>query len=388
MIRTFRPSPPTVGVELEWHIVDRSTLDLAEGVVPLAGILSGDPCIKPEMLQTSVETISLPAESTAALRPALLDTVARLSDAAAHLGFALVGAGTHPFCERLVPVTPMPRYLAIERTQAYLAHGQITCSLQVHVGMPSGPVAMRVIEGVRGLLPVLLALSTSSPFFHGHATNFASYRQRVLAATRSCGVPPKFQDWPEFLRFLDTVERARMFASFRDMHWDLRTRPDFGTIEIRVMDAQPTVERSLAIAALVHSLLVHLARTEEPAARLVGPLPWWLERENAFQASHRGLEARIVCDEAGTARPLRRVAEDLFDLVAPTAHALGEVDDLARARRILEEGACAERELSVFRRTRSTKAVVLALANELLEEIGGPAIAAAGADGRPLERAG
>ncbi len=374
MIRSFRPSPPTVGVELEWQLVDEETLDLRDGILPLIEVLSDDPCIKPEMLQPAVETITPAAESTAALRSGLLDVVSRVSDAAARFGMAIVGAGTHPFCERSVPVTPLPRYLAMERTQGYLAHAYIAYSLQTHVGMPSGEVAVRVMRELRGFVPVLLALSASSPFFHGYATPFASYRQRILATARSCGMPPPFEDWSAFVDFLDLAERASMFGSFRDMHWDVRLRPDFGTIEVRVMDAQPTIDRSLALASVVHSLLVYLADTrEKERPAIVRPLSWWIEKENAFRASHEGVHAWLVTDEEGTVTPLRQLAEELFEIVAPTARRLGESDDLSRARALLDDTSC-ERQLAVFRSTGSTREVVRALANELRDEIGRPRI--------------
>jgi carboxylate-amine ligase len=373
MIRSFRPSPPTVGVELEWQLVDEGTLDLRDAIMPLIEVLSGDPYIKPEMIQPAVETITPPAESTAALRPGLVDVVVRVVDAADRFGLAVVGAGTHPFCDRTVPITPLPRYLEMERTHGYLAHAYVVYSLQTHVGMPSGEVAVRVMRDLRGFVPVLLALSGSSPFFHGYATPFASYRQRVLATARSCGMPPAFQDWKAFVDFLDTAERASMFGSFRDMHWDVRLRPDLGTIEVRVMDAQPTIARSLALAAVVHSLLVHLTETttEEQRPALARPLPWWLEKENAFRASHDGMGAWLVCDPHGAVRPLRELAEELFDLVAPTARRLGEDGDLARARDLLDDPCC-RRQLAIFRSTGSTREVVRVLANELRDELARP----------------
>lgn len=370
MIRTFLPSPPTVGIELEWQLVDRSTLDLRDEVMPLIDVFRDEPCVKPEVLAAAVETITPPGESTVTLRPGLRDLVARVSDAASRLGIALVGAGTHPFCERLIPITPLPRYLEMERAQGYLVHGFVVYSLQVHVGMPSAEVAVRVMRELRGFLPVLLALSASSPLFHGYETPFGSYRRRILASARSYGMPPVFEDWQDFVRFLDGVERASVFGSFREMHWDARLRPDFGTIEVRVMDAQPTLDRSLALAALVHSLLVHLASTTRPDPHSISTLPWWFEKENAFRSSHDGLEASFICDANGTVTPLRRVADDLFDLVAPTARALGEEEDLARARVVLAEGPSYVSQLALFRRSGSTREVVRALANELLDEIG------------------
>ena len=366
MNRTFLPSLPSVGVELEWQLVDAETFDLRAGITPLAELLADDPCVKPELLQTALETITTPHESTVALRSELRDRVARTVEAAARLGIVLVGAGTHAFSERLIPVTPLPRYLAIEQSQGYLANAYVAYSLQVHVGMPSAEVAIRVMREMRGFVPVLIALASSSPFYRGCSTPFASCRQHILSSSRSSGMPPLFEDWAAFLQFLDVVERAGMFGSYRDIHWGVRLRPDFGTIEVRIMDAQPTLERSIALAALVHSLLVHLASEGPFDPRLVRALPWWLEKENAFRAAHDGVEAELVRDERGTVEPLRRLAEDLFELVAPTARALGEDADL---RAVLERPSYQEQR-TVYDRTGSTRAVVRALANELLVELG------------------
>jgi carboxylate-amine ligase len=299
-----------------------------------------------------------------------MSAVGRLSERAAQLDMALVGAGTHAFCKRLVPITPLPRYAELGRTHGYLAHTQITYALQAHVGMPSGEAAMRVMQRSRSLMPVFLALSASSPFFHGHETGFASYRQRIVAATRSYGIPPAFEDWNAFLQFLDTVEQAQMFESFRDMHWDIRPRPDYGTLEVRIMDAQPTIADSLALAALVHCMLVYFIDEHDPDPRLPGTLPWWIEKENNFRASHHALDARFVFDAEGGTKPIRQVAEDVFDVALPVAQALGEEEDLAQARSILEKGTWHSRQIEVFRRTRSAVQVTAALANELRRELG------------------
>ena len=369
MNRDFHPSPPTVGLELEWQLVHRETLDLHDGIVPLLDILPRDPFIKPEAIEPCVEIITPPMASTALLSSALVERVSRVAEAAAQLGMALVGAGTHAFCERPVPVTPLPRYLAMGRAYGYLAHTQVVYSLQVHVGMPSGEVAMRVMAHVRGVLPVLLALSASSPLYRGGETSFAAFRRCMLAPTRSSGMPPAFEGWEAFSRFLDVAERAGMFSSFRDMHWDMRPRPDLGTLEVRIMDAQPTVADALALGALVHSLLATAIDEATPDPRLPRALPWWIERENGFQASHEGLDAQLVVDPEGHSRPLRQVAEDLFELVAPKARALGEEADLARAMDILSRGSSSTRQLDLFRRTGSTKAVTRALVDELLGEL-------------------
>lgn len=369
MTRDFQPSPPTVGLELEWQLVHHETLDLHDGILPLLELLPPDPLVKPEAIEPCVEIVTAPMASTALLRGGLFDKVSRVQEAAARLGVALVGAGTHPFCERLVPVTPLPRYLVMQRRNGYLANTQITYALQVHVGMPSGEVAIRVMGLVSSVLPVLLALSASSPAHHARETSFASFRRCLLAPTRSSGSAPAFDDWAAFLHFVDVSERAGMFESYRDIHWDLRPRPDLGTLEVRIMDAQPTVEDALSLGALVHSLLVLAIEDRAPDPRLPRRVPWWIEKENCYRASRDGLEAELVIDAEGHSRPLRRIAEDLFALVSPGARALGEQADLARAEGLLARGSSSMRQIELFRRTGSMKTVTRALADELVEEL-------------------
>ncbi|MDC0744729.1 carboxylate-amine ligase [Polyangium mundeleinium] len=369
MPRDFHPSPPTVGLELEWQLVHHETLDLHEGIAPLLALLPPDPCIKPEVIEPCVEVVTAPMASTALLRGALLERVSRVSEAAARLGMVLVGAGTHPFCERIVPVTPLPRYLEMQRRSGYLANTQIVYALHVHVGMPSGEVAIRVMAQIRAVLPVLLALSASSPAYCGRETSFASFRRCLLAPTRSAGIAPAFDDWAAFLHFVDVVERAAMFASYRDMHWDLRPRPDLGTLEVRIMDAQPTNADALALGALVHSLLAVVMDDATTDPRLPRAIPWWIEKENGHRAARDGLDAELVVDAEGHSRALRRMAEDLFDITRPKARALGEEADLARAEGLLSRGNSSMRQMDVLRRTGSMKAVARALADELRAEI-------------------
>ncbi len=365
----FQPSDPErVGVELELQLVDAGTLDLVDGILPLMEFYPDSPHVKPEFIQNTVEVASRPCRSVDELADHVLALVADLRRRCAELGMALCGAGTHPFCERLALITPTPRYLAMEKEAGLLAHAQITFALHVHLGQPSGEAALDLMRRLRPCLPLLIALSANSPFWRGYDTGYAGYRQRILAATRSYGVPPSFDDWNQFVEFFAGLHQAGVFETINDIHWDIRPRPVLGTLEVRVMDMQATVHEALALAAFVRCLARLLAQQEALPPCLPPRLPWWIEKENHFQASRRGLAAPFIWTREGAVRPMRRVLEEVLDAVAAVARP-AERPWLDRVARLMEHpGYRGQRE--VYRRTGSLQQVVARLVQALAEEAG------------------
>ena len=134
----------------------------------------------------------------------------------------------------------------------------MTYAFHVHVGMTNGDEAISLMRSLRPYLPILIAVSASSPFWWGHDSGYACYRQRVLASMRSYGIPPHFDSWKEFSDFFKSAQRAKTFHSVDDIHWDIRPRPDMGTLEIRVMDSQPTIQEAKMLAAFVYVLVEYL----------------------------------------------------------------------------------------------------------------------------------
>ena len=122
---------------------------------------------------------------------------------------------------------------------AYLSYW-LTFAQHVHVGMPSGDEAVAIAKMLKPYLPILLALSANSPFWQGYDTGYASFRQRLLASRETYGLPPSFKNWQDFVNFFDSVKHAGVVETIRDLHWDLRLQPHWGTLEVRVMDTQPT----------------------------------------------------------------------------------------------------------------------------------------------------
>ncbi|MGD8827959.1 MAG: YbdK family carboxylate-amine ligase [Gammaproteobacteria bacterium] len=369
----FLGSPePTVGMELEWQLVDRDTLDLVSGILPLVRQFSDNPHVTPEFMQSAVEINSPICRNTAELRTeiqALLDAVIAVAKG---LGMRLCGAGTHPFSERLADVTPLPRYRLVEENTGYVGYSQLTFAMHVHVGMPTGDDAMRVLCGLIPYLPALIAISANSPFYRGSDTAFASYRLRILALGSRYGTPPYIHNWRRFVQAFAAARRAGMYATISDAHWHLRPQPSFGTLEVRILDMQPTLAIASAVAAFVHSLAVLLLRHPSPetAGHLPQTLPWWLELENRYSASRYGLEAPFIYDERGRTRPLDELVHELIERVLPVARQLGNARDLERLRRWLDESPGYRYQRELYASTGSLRGVTEALCEAVEKENG------------------
>lgn len=362
--------PFSIGMELELQLVDSRTLNLADGILPVMKLYPDSTYVKPEFFQNSIEIASKVCYSCSALQAHVTSLASELSTKCKKLGISLCGAGSHPFCQRLALITPLPRYLKIEEDMGYVSHTQITFATHVHIGMTSGDEAITLMRGLKAYLPLLVAVSANSPFWRGYDTSYASYRHRILAATRSYGIPPSFQSWNDFSHFLDTSRRAGMFETINDIHWDIRPRPHLGTLEIRVMDAQSTVSDAIALAAFIRALIAYLRRTQGgvPSGQLPRPLPWWIEKNNHFQASRLGLEAMYVSDEQGQVRPLADVFREVRDAVAVDAEEMGEIHYLEHLTAAMEKGPSYARQREVYRRTGSLKRVVRSLVDSLEQD--------------------
>lgn len=367
VIEFFPSNPLTVGLELELQLVDADTLDLADGILPLLELYPDNPYIKAEFIQETVEVASKPCADCWEFEAHLNEVVGALVDDAARLGLRLCGAGTHPFSTRFAAITPFARYLQIEEKSAYLSHTRVTYATHVHVGVAHADEMIRLCRELVAYLPIFVALSANSPFWHGCDTGFASYRQRALAATGNYGIPPRFEDWGDFQTFFGAAKRAGMARQVKDFHWDVRPQPGFGTVELRTMDAVRTVEEAVGLAALARALVAYLQHTspEERPAELPHELPHWAHKENHFRASQAALDAECVVDRDGRLRPVREQVEAVLAAVRPVAQELGEEYLLERIRRTLRDGPGSARQRSIYAQTGSLGRVEQALVDEL-----------------------
>lgn len=331
-------------------MLDGYGLDLVNGALSLLDACPDQTYIKPEYIQFTIEIASKVCTDLAELDEHLLQQATMLHHSARDIDVRIAAGGTHPFCTALGKATPTPRYARVERDTGYVGYTQITYALHVHVGVENGPEAMHVMHHLRTYLPIMLALSANSPYWRGEDTGFASYRQRVLMEAHAFGLPPQLSTWDEFENLVAVSERARIFDSFSDMHWDIRPRPDFGTIEVRIMDVQPTIAENVALAALVHGLATSIRSRVHISP--IAPLPFWLEQENQYRAAHAGLQAEFIVTPDGLTRPAAELAAETLEIARaplqaddsagyldPAFELLRDGGNSARLRRRVREGA-------------------------------------------------
>ncbi|MEA5515681.1 carboxylate-amine ligase [Nodularia sp. UHCC 0506] len=366
----FKSSPEfSLGMEIELQLLNPHTLELVDGILPLLAQDADNSYLQPEFKQASVEISSQICRNIHELEANIWDILCQLKTRCQNLGMNICAAGTHPFSTRFTPVTPLPRYLTQQHASGYLAEIMTTFALQIHVGMPSGDAAVNIMGRLKPYLPILLALSASSPFWSGYDTGFASYRRCFLSSLRTYGIPPTFPTWQDFSDFFITAQNAGIFEIIRDIHWDLRPQPNLGTLEIRIMDAQPTVKESIMLAAFVHSLILYLYECSKgrKTGFLLSPLPWLMEKENFFRASRWGLDANYIEDQEGNSRPIRNIVKDILDAIGMTADTLRESPYLHLLAQRLDSGPSYIRQRRIFENTGSLQAVVASLVKELAD---------------------
>jgi carboxylate-amine ligase len=335
---SFRASTaPTIGVELELQIVDANTLALRDGI---DGILAELPSsmagsIKREFHSCCVEVCTDVCRSVDEARRDLKTKLHRVAGAAASRGLLLAWGGTHPFSHwKAQVVTGEPRYRALADCYQETLLRQLTFGLHIHVGMPSGDVAVRVCDRIRDHLPLLLALSANSPFWCGRATGLHSHRLDVMAAIPAAGIPPRLGDWESYQALVEHLSACGVIDSPKDLWWDARPSPSNGTLEVRVCDMPLGLETVLGITALVQCL-VQVFGAEPGCARPdegSDPAHDMVLRQNRWLASRHGLDAPLADPCTGRRAPARVLVRDLIDRLLGAGRELGCSDFLQSLR--------------------------------------------------------
>lgn len=370
-----RNDRPTVGVELELHLIDADTGDLVSASNELLAILGeghpgGEhPKAKHELFQCTVEIITGVCETAAEARADLQETLDELRAVAEPRGIRIVSSGTHPFAiAHAQSVSPDPRYHALIEAMQWPARRLLICGMHVHVGVRDGERAIYIINELQRHLPLFLALSSSSPYFEGEDSGLASARSKVFESLPTAGLPPQLSDWVDFETFMSTLLDSECISSIREVWWDLRPHPGFGTIEFRMCDATPTLREATALAGLAQALVAWCDERLDTGV-LPPPPREWTVRENRWLAGRYGIDARLIVEDAEQGRPIRRPIRDLVrELVGQlraTASRLGCEAELDEVLSILEQGSGTARQRTVVERGGTLVDVVHHLADEL-----------------------
>ncbi|TFV53567.1 glutamate--cysteine ligase [Blastococcus sp. TF02A-35] len=378
----FRSSErASLGVEWELQLVDRETRELASGAVEILEEIRPEgaeehPKAKHELLQSTVEIITGVCTTVREAKADLAGTLAEVVAAADRHGRGVMCAGSHPFTRwDSQEISPKERYHQLVERMQWPARRLQIFGVHVHVGIRSPEKAIPVVNALTQYLPYFLALSASSPFWSGCDTGLASARTKVFEAMPTGGLPHQLADWAEFEEYMETLIRAGAIESVREVWWDVRPHPDFGTVELRVCDGLPTLDEIGAVAALTQCLVEQFDTQLDRGYTLPTPTEW-VVRENKWRAVRYGLDARIVVDDQGTVRPVREAITELVEELVPTAKRLDCEAELRDVLRILETGASYERQRAVAQRHDGQLApVVDSLLAEMREGLPSPASA-------------
>jgi carboxylate-amine ligase len=357
---------PTLGVEIEVQIVDEAgALATDTAATKILAELGDDKWFKHELLECCIEVITDVCPTVGAVRQDLEEKLERLIAVAERLGYRIICTGTHPFSAWAdQTVSPDPRYHRLIENCQWTARRLLIFGVHTHVGVGSGEEAIAVSNSLGTFIGHFLALSSSSPYWQGRDTGLASIRSKIFESLPTAGLPYHMDNWGQFQRFMRTLIGAGTIRSIREVWWDIRPHPGFGTLELRICDGIPTMDELCAMVALSQSLVVWLGERYSAGLEIPNHKAWTI-RENKWRAARYGLEADIIRDEEGNLVSLRRSISDLVERLEPTAERLGCLDDLRRVNEILERGTSAVRQREVFGREHNLAAVVDALVEEM-----------------------
>lgn len=334
-------APGTVGIEEELMLLDRETFALAPRSAEVIARLEGDPRFKLELPAAQLEIRTAPHPGVAGAIDELRGGRADLARAASDLRFA--AAGVHPLAAPEGDVNRGERYEHTTREFGAIARRQLVFALQVHVAPGSADRALAVYNALRSYLPELAALAANAPFHAGADTGLASVRPKIAEALPRQGVPPPLASWEQYAAELDWGARADRLPVANAWWWELRPHPRYGTIEVRVPDAQTTAAEAAAVAAVCQALVVALGDRHDGGEEL--PVaPSWRIAENRWSAARDGVEGELADLGSGERRPARERLHELLAGLEPTAQRLGCASELAAARGLIEEnGAIRQR---------------------------------------------
>ncbi len=344
------------GIEEEYHLVDRTTRDLAAAPAELIdlGVTRLGDRVSPEFLRSQIEIGTPVLTSFSQARVEMARLRGEIIRLAAEHGLAPIAAGTHPFADwNDLETTPKARYQSLATDLAAVGRRLVISGMHVHVGIEDRDLRIDIMNQLRYFLPHLLMLSTSSPFWMGRDTGLKSFRLALSQQSPRTGMPGRFNGWDEYEQAVGTLTRAGIMEDSSKIWWDLRPSARFPTLEMRITDVVTRLEEALAIAALYVCMCRMLWRLRR------GNVAWrnypvFLIEENRWRAQRYGVDDKLLDLGKGTLVPYCDLLEEILALVAEDAAALGCEADVAATRGIVSGGTSADRQLRAFAEARAS----------------------------------
>ena len=355
-----RSAPLTMGVELELQLVERRTGDLTRAASDLIALVARRPFpgdIKPEITESMLEVSTSVHNAYAPLLSELVAMRDALVVGADRLDIEVCGGGAHPF-QRWYDrqIYDRPRFRHVAGLYGYLAKQFTVFGQHVHIGCDNGTQALRLLHRLSAYIPQFIALAASSPYFQGVDTSFDCSRLNSIYAFPLSGRAPFLTEWSAFERYFARLRRLGVVESMKDFYWDIRPKPEYGTIEVRVFDTPLTVERAAALAAYVQAICAMLIDRDDELSEDI----YLAYNYNRFQACRFGLEGQVLDSISGESVPLHMAVLKTLEVCRPYAEKLGAAEALDEIERwVRTEGNDARWQREMMQSRRSLAELVL-----------------------------
>ncbi len=345
----------TIGIEEEYMLVDRVSRNLISETPPsmmprCEALLEGR--VSPEFLQCQIEVGTRVCSNIAEARAELAHLRRTVASVAAEHGLALIAASTHPFAQSdQLKHTPKARYDQLADDLQGVVRRLLISGMHVHVGIGDDELRIDLMGQVNYILPHLLALSTSSPFWRGHNTGLKSYRIAVWDEMPRTGLPEHFESFSEYTRHVNALVGVGVIEDATKIWWDIRPSHRFPTLEIRIADICTRLDDGVTIAALYLCWLRMLYRLRSKNQRWRRYL-MMLVKENRWRAQRYGIDEGLIDFGRGEIVPYPDLMEEFIELIAEDADALDCVQEVNHAKDIIAHGTSAHRQIRVYDQAR------------------------------------
>jgi glutamate---cysteine ligase / carboxylate-amine ligase len=366
-----KPPSLTIGVEEEYQIIDPQTRELQSYITQ---ILEADHMImgqvKPELHQSIVEVGTNVCHTPAEVREQLIALRRGVMELAGKKGLKIAAAGTHPFSHWAnQEITPLERYIGTREAMAQLAQQLLIFGTHVHIGIEDREFLIDACNVARYVLPHILCLSTSSPFWIGRDTGLKSYRSAVFRAFPRTGVPPYIHSWSAFEQYINKLVETGCIVDGSKVWWDARPHTKYPTLEFRICDVCTRVDEAVCIAAILQALVFKLwkMRRDNITFRIY---PAELIEENKWRAVRYGLDGKLIDFGKEIQLPARELISEFIEwFLGDVLDELGSRKEVEYFTTILREGTSADRQLATFRAHGNLTSVVDQLVRETEEGV-------------------
>ena len=341
----------TVGIEEEYLVVDRETRDLIrtppkemwKEINEVVGSAATH-----EFLQAQIEIRTGVCRKISEAREQVADLRRDLNKVVAEYGAAIIAASTHPFADwGKQETTQDERYIRLAADYQQVARQLVICGMHVHVGIEDPDLRIDLMNQVRYMLPHMLALSTSSPFWDGVPTGLMAYRLVIFQNLPRTGIPEEFDSWAHYERYVGILVDAGLIEDASKLWWDIRPSANFPTLEMRISEVCTRLDDAMTVAAIYQSMLAYLYRLRRNNQRWRVYPPGIIE-ENVWRAQRYGTDGSLVDFGKGQLVPMAELAEEFIEVLAQDAIELDVRDEIRHMRTIVAEGTSAHRQLATY----------------------------------------